>query len=107
MGYVYLLLEVDKHGEERHKIGITKNDPKKRNRGLQTGNSDKICVLKFYESPNYLKIERILHRKFSVKTSAGNEWRNLTNEEVMTFLDECKKADDIVSLLIKENPFYL
>lgn len=106
MGYIYLLLEVDKHGEERHKIGITKNDPNKRNSGLQTGNSDKIRVLKFYESPNYLKIERILHRKFSLKTSAGNEWRNLTNEEVMGFLGECKKADDIVSLLIRDNPFY-
>lgn len=36
MGYVYLILEVDKNGDERHKIGISKNDPNKRNKQLQT-----------------------------------------------------------------------
>ncbi len=105
MGYVYLILEVDKNGDERHKIGISKNDPNKRNKQLQTGNSDKLRVLSYYESLNYLKVERMLHRKFSVKTSAGNEWRNLTNEEVMSFKLECEKYDEIINSL-KDNPFF-
>ena len=30
MGYVYLFLETDSAGQETYKIGVTKNDPKKR-----------------------------------------------------------------------------
>lgn len=107
MGYVYLILEVDEQGAETYKIGISKNNPELRVKQLSTGNPNKLSVLKYYESPNYLKVERWLHRKYySVKTAAGNEWRNLTNEEVISFTDDCKKADDIISLLLKENPFY-
>lgn len=36
MGYVYLLLETDKNGDERYKIGITKNPVEKRIKQLQT-----------------------------------------------------------------------
>ena len=49
MGYVYLILEIDKNGEETYKIGITKNDPIKRQKNLQTGNPNKIQVLNFYD----------------------------------------------------------
>ncbi len=106
MGYVYLILEVDKNGDEAYKIGITKNDPTKRKKGLQTGNKDKISVLKYYESQNYLKIERWLHRQYSTKTEAENEWRYLTNEQVMSFEDDCKKAEETIKFMLKENPFY-
>ena len=106
MGYVYLILEVDKHGCEAYKIGISKNDPKIRLKTLQTGNSDKIDVLKVYESPNYLKVERWLHRQYSNKTEGGTEWRTLTDEQVISFLDDCKKADDTISFMKANNPFY-
>lgn len=106
MGYIYLMLEVDKNGDEAYKIGITKNDPNNRKKNLQTGNKDKISVLKQYETPNYLKVERWLHRQYSSKTEAENEWRYLTNEQVMSFLDDCKKADETISFMFKENPFY-
>jgi hypothetical protein len=36
MGYVYLLFCVNKDGSEGYKIGITKNDPNKRVKQLQT-----------------------------------------------------------------------
>ena len=106
MGYVYLILEIDKHGDETYKIGITKNDPIKRQKTLQTGNPNKIEVLKFYESPNYLKVERWLHKRYATKTEADNEWRSLTNEQVISFLDDCKKADETISFLLKENHFF-
>ena len=106
MGYVYLFLEVDKEGNEAFKIGVTKNEPTKRIKQLQTGNSRKITLLRSYESENYLRVEGILHRKYSIKTEAGNEWRNLTNSEVFSFLEDCKKADEIISLLKENNPFY-
>ena len=105
-GYVYLLLEVDAQGNERHKIGITKNNVEKRIRQLQTGNSNIIQLLNMYESINYKRVEQILHARFSnCKTEANNEWFNLSNEDILNFLTLCKKADETIDLL-KDNPFF-
>jgi hypothetical protein len=107
MGFVYLLLSINDYGEEVYKIGVTKRNVDTRIRELQTGNPNKISVLRVYESDNYLKVERWMHRKhFDSKTEAKNEWRNLTNEQIITFLDDCKGADEIVKMMLKENPFY-
>jgi len=106
VGHVYLFLEVNINGDEAYKIGITKNDPNKRIKQLQTGNSSKLTLINFYTSENYLKVERWLHRKYQIKTEAENEWRTLTDEQVFSFLDDCKKADETISFLLKENPFY-
>jgi hypothetical protein len=106
MGYLYLLLEINQHGEESHKIGISKNEPNKRLKQLQTGNSNEIRILNQYESINYKKIEKILHAKYKLKqTLSKNEWFKLSDNDVFTFLEECKKADHIVSLL-SDNPFF-
>jgi len=106
MGYVYLFLEVDITGNEAFKIGITKNDPNKRIKQLQTGNSRKLTLMNSYESELYLKVEQWLHKKYHTKTEADNEWRSLTNEEVMSFQEDCKKADEIIQYMIANNPFY-
>jgi hypothetical protein len=107
MGYVYLILEVNQHGEEYHKIGISKNEPEKRLKQLSTGNPNEIRLLNVYESINYKKVEQWLHSRYSTrKTLSDNEWFNLTNEQVLSFIDTCKKADETISLLLKENPFF-
>jgi hypothetical protein len=106
MGYVYLFLEVDITGNEAFKIGITKNSPNIRIKQLQTGNSRKISLLNSYESDNYLNVERWLHKKYFTKTEAGNEWRSLTTEEAMLFQENCKKADETVTYMKANNPFY-
>ncbi len=107
MGYVYLLLQVDKHGEETYKIGISKNDPNLRLKQLSTGNPDQISVLRVYESDNYKKVETWLHRKYNhSKTLANNEWFNLTNEQVLSFLEDCKKTDETIKFLKENNPFF-
>jgi len=105
-GYVYLIMEVNEHGAETYKIGVTKRCVHIRLRELQTGNSSKLSLMKFYTSENYLKVERWLHRKYQIKTQAENEWRSLTDEQVFSFLEDCKKADETISFLLKENPFY-
>ena len=80
MGYVYLILQVNIEGDETYKIGITKNDPNKRVKQLSTGNSDKIQLLNHYESENYLKVEKWMHRKYgSNKTESKNEWLQSKN----------------------------
>jgi hypothetical protein len=107
MGYVYLLLQVDAEGSETYKIGITKNNPELRVKQLQTGNPNKISVLRVYESDNYLRVEQWMHRKHGAsKTEAKNEWRNLTNDQIITFLDDCKNADETISVLKKTNHFF-
>lgn len=107
MGYVYLLLEVDKAGNERHKIGFSKNHPDKRVKQLSTGNSNIISLLNYYETKNYQKLEKWLHGEYrEQRTEALNEWFNLTNDQVTNFLDRCKKIDDVINFLIEQNPFY-
>ena len=107
MGYVYLILEVDKDGNEAHKIGITKNDPSARVKQLQTGNSRKISILNLYESPNYKTVEKWLHKKYEMlKTESGNEFFTVPNDDVINFKSMCKKIDETAQMLIKENHFF-
>jgi hypothetical protein len=108
MGYVYLLLEIDDLGNERHKIGFTKNPPEQRLRQLKTGNPNQVRVLNSYISPNYVKVEAMLHKRYQAqRTEAKNEWFHLTDEQVLRFLDTCKEADDLISFMVKNNTFYL
>lgn len=107
MGYVYLILEVDKNGDEFYKIGISKNEPQKRLKQLQTGNPNKIDILKHYKSKNYKKVEQWLHSKYSLnKTESNNEWFKLDDQEVLKFIDTCKNIDSTINLLLKENHFF-
>jgi len=107
MGYVYLLSQIDFEGNESYKIGVTKRDVNIRVSELQTGNPNKISLHKKYESNNYLKVERWLHRKYgSQTTEAKNEWRTLTNEQVFSFIDDCKEADETIKFLLENNSLY-
>lgn len=106
-GWIYLMCQVDIIGKELYKIGISKNDPEKRVKSLQTGNPNKILLLKKYKSPNYHKIERWLHRKFFiVKTRSNGEWFNLTTDQANSFLTECRSIESTINYLLLENPFY-
>lgn len=107
MGYIYLLLEVDKDGNERHKIGITKRKVITRLKQLQTGNSNVISVLNQFQTSNYKHVEKWLHRKYSQqKTEAENEWFTLTNEQVSNFIETCKEVDKTVTFMRENNPFF-
>jgi len=107
MGIVYLLLETDKYGYERHKIGMTKRNPEQRVKELSTGNSNLITLLHYFESINYKNIEKMLHVKFNAqKTEANNEWFTLEDNQVLNFITTCKEIDKTVKLLKENNPFY-
>ena len=56
MGYVYLLLSVSPDNIETHKIGITTRKTSVRIKEHQTGNPNKISMLKEYQTKNYLKV---------------------------------------------------
>lgn len=105
MGYVYLMISTDETNTTTFKIGAS-NNPEKRVKSLQTGNPNKILLHRKYESKNYLKVERWLHRQYQTKTEAKNEWRTLTDEQVLSFSDNCKIADDNIQFLLDHNTLY-
>ena len=105
-GYVYLIVEVDEFGNEKYKIGVTKNNPEKRLSKLKTGNSNQLDILKVYRSKNYKKIERFLHRKYSNQRSISkNEFFHLSSDQVIGFMSTCFDIECIIESL-RDNPFY-
>ena len=106
-GYVYLIVEANQIGEEKYKIGITKKDPESRVKKLRTGNSNHLFVIKKYQSYNYKKIEKSLHRKYSSqRTISMNEFFSLTNQQVTNFIEDCKQLDEMINFMYENNPFY-
>jgi hypothetical protein len=105
-GYIYLINEYGSE-PERFKIGITKGDINKRVKQLQTGSSNELLLINSYQSPHYLKIEKLLHRKYnSYSTDGGTEWFQLPIDEVFNFISECNTAHDMYQSLIDSgNPF--
>lgn len=106
-GYVYLLTSTDINGEISYKIGITKNDIKKRIKQLQTGNPNEITLHSFYKTKHYKLLEKWLHRKFNTKkTEMHNEWFFLNIEDVNNFNTICEDYNNTIDYLKKENPFF-
>lgn len=103
MGFVYLICDLDR--PNTYKIGVTKkSNIEERKKELQTGNSSELLVCNSYETTTPYKLENMLHRKY-YSNNIKNEWFALTDEEAMSFKDECKKYQKIIDSL-KENPFY-
>lgn len=107
-GIVYLLscFDIDSCSTS-YKIGITTRKTSIRIKEHQTGNPNKISMLREYKTKNYFKVEKWLHRKYgSQTTEADNEWRFLTDEQVLSFLDDCKEADETINFLLDNNSLY-
>lgn len=101
MGKLYLL---NAYGTNNYKIGVTSRDITNRINELQTGCPDEIILIKEYESINYKKIEKWLHRRYFIKRMEG-EWFELTDDDVFNFKNTCKEIETIIESL-KNNPFY-
>lgn len=103
MGFVYLICDLDK--PNTYKIGVTKkSNIEERKKELQTGNASELFVCNFFETSTPYKLENMLHRKFH-NSNIKNEWFNLTDEEALSFTNECKKYQHIIDSLY-DNPFY-
>lgn len=87
-----------------YKIGVSK-DPQKRLKQLQTGSSEKLEIIKTYESEFYRQIEKGLHNKFNHLRSEG-EWFYLHLEDELRFIKECERIENNIKLLKESgNPF--
>lgn len=108
MEIVYLLCELGSH-PEKYKIGITKEDPRRRIKQLQTGCSNEIALIRTFESRFYRKIESVLHREYSQYAigNGGTEWFALTPEIVFGFIDRCSQLHENFKTLEESgNPFF-
>ena len=100
MGYVYLL----GNGNESFKIGVTRGSIEKRIKKLQTGNSDEIYMLDYFETDNPFLMEKMLHTKYAGK-KIMNEWFNLNSEDIAEFKDICEELQKNIDAL-KDNYFF-
>lgn len=103
MGKIYLIGQTN--DSNIYKIGRTKH-PKASDRipGLQTGNPDELYVVREFETDKPAKLEAMLHRNYKHK-NVMNEWFELSDEDVIGFLNECDKYQKIMDCL-KDNPFF-
>jgi hypothetical protein len=100
-------MECNDQGNEKYKIGITKKNPEERLKKLNTGNPNNLTLIKTYSSHNYRRIETWLHKKYETqKTLAQNEFFTLSNEQVISFIDDCKYIDQVINYMLQNNHFY-
>ena len=106
-GYVYLIVEWDKIEKNSYpsKIGVTKGSIENRIKKLQTGNCSNLHMLNFFKSEYPFKLEKMLHRHYQPYRNNG-EWFTLTEECVVNFNKTCQEKENIINLLLNENPFY-
>ena len=99
--YVYLIQSSE---SGIYKIGISQN-PRKRLEQLQTGIGEELRLIEKYESNYYSKIETALHNRHSLKRVRG-EWFDLTLEDEVGFINECRKIENNIKFLNESNnPF--
>ena len=90
---------INADNSERYKIGITsRKNLNHRLRNLQTGCSDKLNVIKTYETDYASLIEKTLHREFAAKQLMG-EWFFLEINDVLKFEERCKIINNSIELL--------
>ena len=99
MGIVYL---IEDRNNSTYKIGVTKGDPVKRLKKLQTGNSSELVLKYTYECEYPYRLETLLHTQYKLVNEL-NEWFALENPN--EFLDKCAQLNNIIDSL-KDNPFF-
>lgn len=99
--YIYLIQRED---ENSYKIGNSKN-VKSRLKMLQTANDKKLYIIHEFYSEFPTKLEIMLHNVYKRYQKSG-EWFHLDQIHVDTFLEECKKNEELLKFLKNENPFF-
>ena len=99
MGYIYL---IEDSNNNTYKIGVTKGEPEKRLKKLQTGNSSKLEIKYLYKCEYPYRLESMLHNHYK-QFNELNEWFSLENPN--EFIDKCNELNNVINSL-KDNPFF-
>ena len=93
--------------EDRYKIGISSEKGlRTRIKNLQTGASCELQLIFTYKTKYASLIEKTLHRQFQTKKIIG-EWFQLTNQEVLTFVETCSNIENNIKILEEQNNYYI
>lgn len=103
-GYVYLIGEWS-NDKNHYKIGVTGGAIESRMKKLQTGNSNELAIVKYFQTKDYFKLEKLLHNHY-FKNKIINEWFELNDDEVKSFLSVCEKYQKTIDYLLENNYFY-
>lgn len=101
-GYVYLLADSEK--DNIYKIGVTKGTIERRIKKLQTGNSGEIYICSYFQTEHPFFIEKHLHKKY-FGNRVMNEWFELSPEQALNFIEDCKNIDMLTEIM-KDNTFF-
>jgi hypothetical protein len=100
-GYVYLICDPS---NDSFKIGVTRDINNDRLKKLQTGNSTELHIVSIYKCNYPFRLETMLHKRF-INKRILNEWFELSNDEVINFINICKEMDNVIHIML-ENPFF-
>lgn len=99
---IYLIKQ---HDSNFYKIGVTKKDPMKRLKQLQTGNGMELLLVKIFESNFAYKVESALHQQFKNKL-INLEWFLLDDYDLSEFDIACVKYEEQFKYLKDHNHFF-
>lgn len=105
MFHIYLVCS-EINGQKLHKIGYTRRTIEQRIKEFKTGNASEIYVIDSFQSEWGTKIESQLHKIYKSK-KIGGEWFDLSEEDITNFLIHCQKIHDNLTLISKENTYFL
>jgi len=96
---------INQENTNLYKIGITKKDPLKRLKELQTGNGNNLLLIKTFKTKNDFKLESALHAFYKMN-KINSEWFELTQEQVDKFDSTCLLYESNITYLKEaNNPF--
>jgi len=102
MKYIYLIQSLE---NSYYKIGISKH-PKKRLSELQTGNSSPLKLVETYQTEFAHQIEKALQRRYSHLRKEG-EWFDMSISNEVTFMEECRKIEENIVFLKKNDNVFI
>jgi predicted GIY-YIG superfamily endonuclease len=100
--YVYLIQSLE---NGYYKVGVSKH-PQKRIEQLSTGNSSKLKLIETYQTEFADKIERALQRRYTHLHKEG-EWFDMSIVEEVNFQKECKKIEETIIFLKKNDNVFI
>jgi hypothetical protein len=100
------LISVEADGRKLYKIGYTRRNVSDRIKEFDTGNAQTFIIENVFNSKWGTKIEAQLH-KFFKESKVKGEWFNLTDDDVLVWINQCKLYHKNFEIIEKQNTYYI
>lgn len=100
---MYKVYLINAQGTDDYKIGVTRKSIQSRIKGLSSGNPYKLVEIAHYETELGYKLEKALHNYFKGLGKDSKEWFEFIDFDKDVFLDICKKLNENLMYLKKNN----